>query len=52
MIKHNDIALLELERIIAEKEFSRTLMPACLYLKADRQKELTISGWGIADTDS
>lgn len=51
-MKHNDIALLELERIIAEKEFSRTLMPACLFLKTDKQKELIISGWGTTDTDS
>ncbi|CAO1392352.1 unnamed protein product [Diamesa tonsa] len=51
-IRHNDIALLELERTIAEKEFSRTLMPACLFLKTDRQKDLTISGWGIVDTDT
>ena len=51
-IKHNDIALLELERIIADKEFSHTLMPACLHLNADTQKKLIISGWGVNDTDS
>ncbi|CAO1393051.1 unnamed protein product [Diamesa serratosioi] len=46
-IKHNDIALLELERIIADNEFSHTLMPACLYFGAKLQNELIISGWGI-----
>ena len=47
--KINDIALIRLEEPV---QFTDTIRPACLYLKEDNPKILTITGWGINDTTS
>lgn len=46
-IKHNDIALLELERSVDEY-FSRNLLPACLNLENVPNDELIVTGWGVS----
>ncbi|CAO1418068.1 unnamed protein product [Diamesa hyperborea] len=44
--KHNDIALLELERSV-EQQFARNLLPACLHHGFELLNGLTITGWGF-----
>lgn len=45
--KHNDIALLELERSVSEY-FSTNLLPACLNLNTVPNDELIVTGWGVS----
>lgn len=45
--KHNDIALLELERSVGEY-FSNSLLPACLNLDPVPNDELVVTGWGVS----
>lgn len=45
--KHNDIALLELERSVGEY-FSPNLLPACLNLNTVPNDELEVTGWGVS----
>ena len=45
--KHNDIALLELERSVGEY-FSPNLLPACLNLDTVPIDELVVTGWGVS----
>lgn len=45
--KHNDIALLELERSVGEY-FGLNLLPACLNLDTVPNDELVVTGWGVS----
>lgn len=47
LTRHNDIALLELERSVGEY-FSNSLLPACLNMDPIPNDELVVTGWGIS----